>query len=257
VGAAAVSQFTLPLEHAMRVPRHGPYVCRECFNLTSGFVRCYACATIERHLDLVVPISYSVAHEPLHLALVAYKRAEGPYARVAAAQLAAVLGRFLFGHERCLGDALGGGGFDLVTTVPSSDRARDEDHPLRWIVGELVESTRGRHARLLVRSADSHHGRVFDPDRFEPTRSLAGERVLLIDDTWTTGANAHSAACALKRAGASTVAAVVIGRHVNRDWDENDLRLRALAAPFDWGTCCLCAAAARERASGATSQRAA
>jgi hypothetical protein len=39
------------------------------------------------------------------------------------------------------------------------------------------------------------------------------------------------------------VAAVVIGRHVNRNWHENDRRLRALPR-FDWGRCALCAPAA-------------
>jgi orotate phosphoribosyltransferase len=40
--------------------------------------------------------------------------------------------------------------------------------------------------------------------------------VLLIDDTWTTGGNAQSAALALRAAGAAKVAAVVIGRHFDR-----------------------------------------
>ena len=37
------------------------------------------------------------------------------------------------------------------------------------------------------------------------------------------------------------LAAVVIGRHVNREWRENDRRLKALPAPFDWTACALCA----------------
>jgi orotate phosphoribosyltransferase len=65
--------------------------------------------------------------------------------------------------------------------------------------------------------------------------------VLLIDDTWTTGANAQSAAAALKSAGAGPVAAVVIGRHLNREWHENDRRLRGITRPFDWSHCALCA----------------
>jgi orotate phosphoribosyltransferase len=64
--------------------------------------------------------------------------------------------------------------------------------------------------------------------------------VLLVDDTWTTGANAQSAAAALKRAGAGAVAAVVIGRHVNRDWNDNDRRLRQIPTPFDWSRCMFC-----------------
>ena len=63
--------------------------------------------------------------------------------------------------------------------------------------------------------------------------------MLLIDDTWTTGANAQSAAAALKSAGASKIAALVIGRHLHRDWSENDRRLKALRSPFDWDACAL------------------
>jgi orotate phosphoribosyltransferase len=65
--------------------------------------------------------------------------------------------------------------------------------------------------------------------------------VLLIDDTWTTGANAQSAAATLKAAGSGPVAAVVIGRHLNREWHENDRRLRGIGTPFDWSRCALCA----------------
>ncbi len=60
--------------------------------------------------------------------------------------------------------------------------------------------------------------------------------MLLIDDTWTTGTNAQSAAAALA-AGAGPIAAVVIGRHLNREWRQNDRRLRGLARPFDWSRC--------------------
>jgi adenine/guanine phosphoribosyltransferase-like PRPP-binding protein len=85
--------------------------------------------------------------------------------------------------------------------------------------------------------------RSFSLDRYVAETSLSGEPVLLIDDTWTTGSSAQSAAATLKAAGAGVVAAVVIGRHVNREWNENDRRLRALP-PFDWNRCALCGPAA-------------
>jgi orotate phosphoribosyltransferase len=44
---------------------------------------------------------------------------------------------------------------------------------------------------------------------------VPGCDVLLVDDTWVSGASAQSAAIALKRAGAGQVAVVVLGRHVN------------------------------------------
>jgi hypothetical protein len=83
--------------------------------------------------------------------------------------------------------------------------------------------------------------RIFDAEKFEPIVALDGEPVLLIDDMWTTGASAQSAAAALKEAGAGVVAALVVGRHVNRDWGRNDRHLRALPAPHDWDLCPLCA----------------
>ncbi len=57
-------------------------------------------------------------------------------------------------------------------------------------------------------------GPGLDPDRFRAPRPLTGASVLLLDDTWTSGGTAQSAAVALKRAGARSVAAVVLGRHV-------------------------------------------
>lgn len=62
------------------------------------------------------------------------------------------------------------------------------------------------------------------------------ENVLLIDDTWTTGANAQSAALALKAAGAGKVGVVVIGRHIREDYGDNAKRLKALPR-FSWERC--------------------
>src|SRR5437588_8390927 len=222
-------------------PRAGPGVCDRCFNLTDGFDRCYACAHCEAVLDALAPISYSVAHEQLHHALAAYKRLNGEVARRLGLQLGAVLWRFLAVHERCLA-AAAGTQFELVTTVPSGDPAREDSHPLRWIVSDVVAPTGVRYERLLRRSDAAAAPRTFDPAKFTALRSLEGESVLMVDDTWTTGANAQSAAAALKAAGAGAVATVVIGRHVNREWRENDRLLKALPTPFDWSVCALCAA---------------
>jgi predicted amidophosphoribosyltransferase len=153
-----------------------------------------------------------------------------------------VLWRFVALHERCVAAATNSSSerFDLVTTVPSGDRVRDEGHPLRWIVGEVVGPTRDRHHRLLRRSELDVAPRDFSAHKYEAVRPLDGESVLLIDDTWTTGANAQSAAAALKSAGAGPVGAVVIGRHLNREWHENDRRLRGITRPFEWERCALC-----------------
>jgi hypothetical protein len=238
-----VAELSGPYENFMLGPRSGPDVCEICFNFTRGFQRCYACTQNEDWLAAVAPISYSIGLEQLHRALMGYKRLGGEVARRLTVELAAVLWRHLADHERCLTRAAGVAAFELVTTVPSGDRTRDSAHPLRQIVGDLVGPTRDRHEQLLRRTSLRLPPRTFDSEKFDAVRSLDGQPVLLIDDTWTTGASAESAAAALRRAGAGPVAAVVIGRHLNREWHENDRRLRGIARPFDWGRCALCAPA--------------
>lgn len=235
-----VVELTALYGNFMLAPQRGRDVCDTCFNLTRGFERCYACSHGKPWLDVVAPISYSIAREQLHHALAMYKRAGGPAGRRLTIELAAVLWRHLAGHESCVARAARTERFDLVATVPSSDPRRDAHHPLREIVGGLVGPTRGRHERLLTRSAEPAGAREFHRDKYRANRSLSGQAVLLIDDTWTTGANAQSAACALKAAGARTVACMVIGRHLNRDWHQNDRRLRGLPGPFDWTCCAYC-----------------
>lgn len=236
----AARELTASYEGFMLTPRPGPGVCPTCFDLIERHERCYGCKHHPNALTRMVPISYSVAHERLHRALAGYKRLDGATARCCAIELGAVLWQFLERHEKCLADEAGTPSFELVTTVPSSDPLRDQQHPLRWIVGEMLVPTRGRFARLLRRSATEVAPRAFSPEKYLAERSLDGESILLIDDTWTTGANAQSAAASLRAAGARAVAAIVIGRHLNRDWGRNDDRLRALP-PFDWDVCALCA----------------
>ena len=77
--------------------------------------------------------------------------------------------------------------------------------------------------------------------KFAATTSLDHQSILLVDDTWTTGSSAQSAAATLKQAGAGPTAAVVIGRHLNREWHQNDRRLRGISQPFEWADCALCA----------------
>lgn len=237
----SVAELTGLYSNFLVAPRTGPDICRTCFNFTRGYARCYGCAHAESHLDAVAPISYSIGGEQLHRALFGYKRLGGDIARRLTVELAAVLWRFLARHERCVAEAAGvGSRFELVTTVPSTDTGSAAEHPLRHIVGDLAAPTRERETDLLRRSEQPSTPHEFDAHKYEAVCDLNGRTVLLIDDTWTTGANAQSAAAALKTAGAGRVGAVVIGRHVNREWHDNDRRLRDIAGPFDWERCPLC-----------------
>ncbi|MGI9092895.1 MAG: hypothetical protein ACR2FF_05535 [Mycobacteriales bacterium] len=83
-------------------------------------------------------------------------------------------------------------------------------------------------------------------DRYLAVDSAAGASVLLLDDTWTTGAHAQSAAAALRAAGAVAVGVWVVGRHFNREQtgDHGEAAQayyrRAREIGWDWDRCCLC-----------------
>jgi hypothetical protein len=57
-------------------------------------------------------------------------------------------------------------------------------------------------------------------------------RVLIVDDTWTSGARTQSLAYALRRDGASAVAILVLGRHINPADEKSATLLEAIARPL-------------------------
>lgn len=218
--------------------------CETCLTFCGvGFRHCGACAGQPSQLDAVLPISYSVEREQLHHALGGYKGRHFEFnnetRRRFRFELAAVLWRFLARHERCAAAAANVPSFPVVTTVPSSRGVSSDQNPLVRIVAEHVGWTRDRFQPLLSRSDRALADHAFNPDRFRVACKLDGEPVLLIEDTWTTGAQAQSAAAALRAAGSGAVACVVIGRHIHRDYKDNGELLAALPEAFGWETCAL------------------
>jgi hypothetical protein len=197
------------------------------------------CAFNPSHLDAVMPISYEPEYEQLHTALRGYKDDRSVQVRQRfTLVIASILWRFLAAHEPCLARAAGSQGFSLVTTVPSRTIERDEAHgALRDIVGRICVPTADRYQRLLRPGDGLGSSHNFWPTRFlAPRTGLEGD-VLLVDDTWTTGANAQSAAYELKRAGAQRVACVVVGRYMVPGYADHGARLASIPLPFDWATC--------------------
>jgi orotate phosphoribosyltransferase len=56
-------------------------------------------------------------------------------------------------------------------------------------------------------------------DAFVTTRSISGERILLVDDVFTTGSRAQSAASALQIAGGTVPAIMVLARRINPEFN--------------------------------------
>ncbi|MFF0247662.1 hypothetical protein ACWEU6_22970 [Streptosporangium sandarakinum] len=123
---------------------------------------------------------------------------------------------FVKDHLACVAEAARVTRWSHVAVVPST-RGRPGEHPLRVLIGNRM----GLPWADLVANPDIPSDiREFHGHRFRVSGGdLGGGHVLLLDDTWTTGSRIQSAAYGLKRAGAERVAAVVLGRHANPEWD--------------------------------------
>jgi hypothetical protein len=187
-----------------------------------------------------VPISLYEIPSQLHHVMRHYKSGMYPadIQRRFTIQLAALIGHFLAEHGECIEQATGGR-WDIITSVPSSGQ-RAGEHPLTIAI-RMLPGFRDQYEQLLKKgSVDVGHNRASD-DGFIVTRKLQGERVLLIDDTFTTGARAQSAASAINLAGGTVVAIVAVGRVINPGFSEtvSEFWERQRRGPFTFATCCL------------------
>ncbi len=191
-------------------------VCGSCRTpVRPGRTRCFRCDKYRECLpgllpDVVAPVAYAEKGGPHATNLWRYK-SDGPGAEAACAALRALLLVFLRDHGRCVWRCAGAPGPSHVAVVPSC-RGRAGTHPLEAMAAPYLSLPWVR----WVRGSDADGPAPLDPDprRFRPER-IAGASVLLLDDTWTSGASATSAAAALQLAGARAVAVVVLGRHLD------------------------------------------
>jgi hypothetical protein len=61
--------------------------------------------------------------------------------------------------------------------------------------------------------------------------------VLVVEDTWVSGAKAQSVALTLKDAGASNVTVLAIGRWLRYDWNDHKTFIEELHEPYDAQVC--------------------
>jgi predicted amidophosphoribosyltransferase len=204
-------------------PMH-PQACRTCHG-ASGYLdggpttwpECVNCHGYDNAVDAFIPITYSI-DAGLESMLHRYKDFSG-YSWLRW-PLASLLHEFLDVHRGCV-EAEAGGPIDVATTVPPND-PRGFQH-LDQLISGVVEGDplmRMWHwdTTFLTRNASTPlppRGRLA-PDAYlvEPF-VVEGSRVLLLDDTWTSGRSAASAAAALKNAGARRVVVLTLGRQLN------------------------------------------
>lgn len=244
---ATAAQYTDPYLHTYTtVPAAGPGVCAVCHSgPRPGYFVCFSCQEVMRQVSHpvmnVVPISLYTLNSQFWHALRYYKDGSGHSAALLATQVAAIIARFTAQHLRCVTAVLGGDPA-VVTSVPSTrPQPRPGRHPLETAITRASRLAPLYEPLLARGPAYVDHNRA-DDDAFTVSRRLGGERVLLLDDTLTTGARLQSAASALRLHGASEVAAVVVGRVINPEWNQNCRRIwdQARETEFSFGQCCLC-----------------
>ena len=219
--------------------------CRTCRGpVQAGFARCYQCDLAHARCggllaDVVAPVAYAVKGGRLASDLWRYKSGM-PGAAEAGARLAAMLAAYLREHGDQVWRAAGMAAGPVLAAAVPSGQGRPGPHPLLEIVTSCVDvpivplaAAPGAAARARGLADGIAVGwlTVGVPDTapvgmpvatvagfplgLADAGQVAGADVLLVDDTWVSGASAQSAAAALKAAGTRRVALVVLGRHVD------------------------------------------
>jgi hypothetical protein len=205
----------------LRNPVRAPGVtCEVCTTPAEGYRHCWPCAQARTHdgtADLVVPLIYAIGGTQSGMLLRHYK--DDPVAAVRDRHTS-VLRRLLYlgliRHEPCIARTVG---LPIAcrVTVPSL-RARPGTHPFAALAVALNAVP---PQPALIAAAPGSAPRTVSADHFRVIDRVTGEHVLVLDDTWTTGARAQSAALALRRAGAAAITVVILARWLAPEFGRN------------------------------------
>jgi predicted amidophosphoribosyltransferase len=214
--------------------RQDGLTCAVCATPVVGYQRCFACSRHRAHeglADACAFLAYAIAGQQSGYVMRGYK-ARPPleeHRTIVALLIALGISR----HAACP-STLAGVPVTRWASVPSLP-AQAGEHPLHKIVRSLGP---GEEASLSAASA-ARSPREVSPEHFRLDTPLPqGTHVLLIDDTWTAGGHAQSAALSLRRAGAARVSLLVVARWIKKDFGSNAGFLRELADhDYDPGIC--------------------
>lgn len=261
---ATVSELTDPhLGTYVPVPPVGtPGSCSVCHGSPNpGYPTCYSCADImgqlSRPCPLVVPISLSEPFGQLHHVLKHYKNADvdAVVRNGFITQITAMLARFLHAHRSCI-ERRAGQTWNSIAIVPSTG-GRVGEHPLETAIRRSPWLRRQFKPLLLPGPVPINHNSASDRG-FIAQAGTADLRVLLVDDTYTSGSRSQSAASTLSLAGATVIAIVPVARIINPDWTAATAQLwdRCRSHHYDFSYCCVGShpAPPRKRTSGGALQ---
>jgi hypothetical protein len=142
-------------------------------------------------------------------------------------------------HGGCVARAAGRP-WSAVTFVPSARRP-GATHPVAQLARAVRGHTPDQRFLLDLGPSITTEGRTVLPDRFQVPRTEAGpvrgSHALIVDDTWTSGSKAQSAALAVREAGPDMVTVLCIARWCRHDWPDHGALLDRCTAPYDATVC--------------------
>jgi hypothetical protein len=201
----------------------GPGTCSRCFTPVVSPPLCPACRSAVARPgmpDLIGMLTYAGYLDPITQSgrvMRGYKNPAfpggGTYRQTVT--LLAALG--LIGHVACPGH-LTGTPITAWATVPSlPPKPYQARHPFNEIVGSLAKP--GAVEVTLTAAASVANPRDINVKHYTASPAAAGHHVLIIDDTWTGGGHATSAALAARAAGATHVSVLVLARWLSIGWE--------------------------------------
>lgn len=221
------------------VLRRPGVTCAVCAAPVDGFVRCWRCEQHRRNAglaDLVVPLTYAIGGTQSATLLWHYK--DDPVRKVRDRHSLLINWLLFLGiseHQRCIG-VVAGMPVSVRVAIPSMS-GRSGVHPFTALARRMNAVT---ESPALVPAPGATCDRVVSAGKFvlEPAVRLTGKHVLILDDTWTTGSNAQSAALTLRAAGAERVSVMVVGRWLSvRYGNTGRFISEHLENDFDPGIC--------------------
>ena len=219
------------------VPSHGEeYVCELCLGPVTSYAQCFACNQLFArngvHPDLwgkVVPMTSVLNPSPWYGMLSTYKRGLVEHSPV----LCSLAYEYLMVNAASIEELIGGEPA-MFTIVPSKRGFAFQDQPFRRALGRVEYLAQRLRHTLVFDSSRPISRWAYSPDSFtQGPEKVDGARVLLLEDSWVTGATAMSAAGALLKFGASTVVVLPLARVVDQGfWQQDHPYRQAMGKPY-------------------------